>query len=392
MFCKPCAGGRNGHIICYPIDSSLKALLSSLKFVVGKPNVLDKDRFIARLLEIIDNEVHTNDGPFVRELEGALANYLGVPHCVAVANATLGLELVLNALPRRGQVIVPSFTFIASAHAIVRTGHTPVFVDVDSRGLIDPQAVAAAVGPETVAILPVNLFGLVCDVERLSDIASSAGARLIYDSAHALGVRSNGKNVGGFGWAEVFSLHATKVVSGFEGGFVTTSDGELARVLREARNFGFDKKGVIVALGTNAKMSEVHAAMALTNLEKIDWIIEHNAANFCVYQSELSELCALIEPQEGESSNYQYVPVIVATSDLRDKVFAKLIAKGIAAKIYFSPGVHSTVPYIRNNICRSHDLSRTIDISSRIICLPTGVHVDASGVRAIAQIFNEALL
>ena len=113
-----------------------------------------------------------------------------MPHCVAVANATLGLELVLNALPRKGQVIVPSFTFIASAHAIVRTGHTPVFVDVDSRGLIDPQAVAAAVGPETVAILPVNLFGLVCDVERLSDIASSAGARLIYDSAHALGVSS----------------------------------------------------------------------------------------------------------------------------------------------------------------------------------------------------------
>lgn len=358
-------------------------------FVVGKPSVLNRDRFLERVTEILDSVCHTNDGPLVRELEAFAAHTFKVEHCVAVANATLGLELLMHALelPPNSKVIVPSFTFVASVHAIVRCNLQPVFCDVDERGLIDCDQIERLIDSETCAILAVNLFGFSCDINRLGSIAEKNKLQLIFDSAHGVGVKHRGRSLGANGTAEVFSLHATKIISGFEGGLITCTSDVLASKLALARNFGFSGYDTVIDIGTNAKLSEIHAAMALSNFEQLDAAISHNQSVFAEYQKQLnmaSEL--LLTPVETESSNYQYVALRCPTGT-RDHILSELIKNRVFARRYFYPGVHAMKPYSKTK----RYLPVTEKLSAEILCLPTGTSVRVEDVAFISDIVNTAI-
>ncbi len=369
-----------------PKIASLNA--KDYRFVVGRPSVLNRERFIERVERILDAEWHTNDGPMVQELESFAARFFGVSHCLAVANATLGLELVLQSLrlPRQSKVIVPSFTFVASVHSIVRSDLQPVFCDVDERGLIDCDQLEELIDEETSAILAVNIYGFACDIERLEKVAQQNKLALIFDSAHGIGVRTESRPLGGCGDAEVFSLHATKIISGFEGGLITTNSNELAQELRLARNFGFTGYDRVTSIGTNAKLSEIHAAMALTNFEEVGSAIAHNALMFAAYAESIAPPARLIAPLTNESSNYQYVAVR-CPSHRREGILKHLMENGVFARRYFYPGVHQMEPY-KNHV---NNLVQTNLLCEQILCLPTGQDVTIEDVNHIARLFNEGL-
>ncbi|MBX9950180.1 MAG: aminotransferase class I/II-fold pyridoxal phosphate-dependent enzyme [Candidatus Obscuribacterales bacterium] len=368
--------------------SSKPAEGSVPRYVVGKPNIFSPEIFLARVQEVMDSGWHTNDGPMVQRLEAFAAKSFGVSNCIAVANATLGLELLLQALnlPAHSKVIVPSFTFVASVHAIVRAGLRPEFCDVDERGMIDCAHAESLIDSDTSAILAVNIYGFACDVGRLESIAQRHRIQLLFDSAHGVGVKTSTGSLGQHGSAEVFSLHATKIVSGFEGGLITTNNASLASALRLARNFGFSGYDQVSCVGTNAKLSEIHAAMALTNFEGLESAISHNAKIFCVYEKELSPEVRLISPLASESSNYQYVAV-KCPAGLRDHILDHLLKNGVFARRYFYPGVHQMDPY---RACQV-DLPRTNALCDSILCLPTGPPVLAEDAVQIAALFNAGL-
>lgn len=344
----------------------------SKKYYVGKPNILDRNKFLERVNTILDSGILTNNGPFVQELEDKFRKYTKTKYAIAVANATLGLELVLNSLPA-GEVIVPTFTFIATVHAITRAGHYPVFVDIQDDCLVNPEHIEAAITPKTVAILPVNLFGNICDPATYDYFQDCYSVPVIFDSAHSVGCKT-----GDNGLAEVFSLHATKLCNGFEGGIITTNDSNLAIKLRQYRNFGYvgpipDPEGEIVELGTNAKLSEIHAAAALTNFEQLSTIIAHNKYIWSCYQSFLPEDVGLLTPNPYESSNFSY---IVCKHKKRDEVVSYLHKSDIFARKYFKHLCHSV--YNDNTNCPIAE-----DLASSVFCLPTGLDITIDDVKNI---------
>jgi len=256
---------------------------------VGRPNIGDRARFLERVSGIFDRRRLTNDGPLVRELERRLADALDVPHCVAVASGTVGLQVAARALGLEGEVIMPSLTFVATAHALEWLGIRPVFGDVDAATLtLDPARAADLVTPRTRALLGVHLWGRSCAVEALERLAVDRGLRLVFDAAHAFGCTHAGRGIARFGDVSVFSFHATKVVNSFEGGALATRDAELAARARLVRNFGFAGYDEVVCLGTNGKMSEVSAAMALTSLESLDQFLAANRRNYGAYREALA--------------------------------------------------------------------------------------------------------
>ncbi len=251
---------------------------------VGRPNIGDRRTFFARLKDILERRSLTNAGFYVTQLEKQLSRYLGVKHCIAMCNGTVALETAVRALGLEGEVIVPSFTFVATAHCLQWQGITPVFADIDPRSCnIDPEAVIKLITPKTTGIIGVHVWGRPCRVEALEKIATQHGLKLLFDAAHALGCGYKGRMIGGFGSAEVFSFHATKIVNAFEGGAITTNDDALAARIRLMKNFGFKGLDNVVYLGVNGKMSEPSAAMCLTNLEQIDDFIEINRRNYQEY-------------------------------------------------------------------------------------------------------------
>ena len=206
---------------------------------VGRPNIGDRARFLQRVEDMLDRRWLTNNGPFVQEFEQRIADYVGVKHCIAVANATIGLGLAARALEMSGEVIVPSMTFVATAHILQWQQTTPVFCDIDPEThLLDPQRVEERITPHTTGILPVHLWGRPCDTAALEDIARRHNLRLLYDAAHAFGNSHQGKMIGNFGDAEVFSFHATKFLNSLEGGAIVTNDDELAATIRLNRQRG----------------------------------------------------------------------------------------------------------------------------------------------------------
>ncbi|MGH9198584.1 MAG: DegT/DnrJ/EryC1/StrS family aminotransferase, partial [Acidimicrobiia bacterium] len=277
---------------------------------VGRPNLGNRSRFLERIGEILDRRWLTNDGPFLKEFEQRVATMLGVQECVAICNGTLALELTIRALRLHGEVIVPSFTFVATAHALEWYGIRPVFADIDPEThTLDPSEVERAITPRTTGILGVHVWGRACSVEALTAIARAHGLRLIFDAAHAFACTYKGTWLGGFGDAEILSFHATKFFNTLEGGAVVTDDEDLAQRLRLMRNFGFAGYDNVVAVGTNGKMSEICAAMGLTNLEHLEEFIAINARNYAHYQRALDQLAGIsVVPYESEErSNYQYV-------------------------------------------------------------------------------------
>lgn len=365
--------------------------------VVGRPNLADRERVLTRIGRVLDSGRLSNDGPCVRELEERVADYLGVRHCLATSNGTAALSLAVRALALEGEVIVPSWTFVATAHALLWEGLTPVFADVDpSTHNIDPAAIESLVTTRTSAIVGVHLWGRPCAIEQLEELGARLGLRVLYDSAHAFGCSHGGRMVGGFGSAETLSFHATKFFHTLEGGAVTTDDDEIASRVRAIRNFGLDSTEHVASLGINAKLNEVSAAVGLSLLDDVDVLVEANRSRHELYGRELDGVAGLrllgFEPEER--SNFQYVVVeideSVAAID-RDELLATLGAENVVARRYFYPGCHRLEPYATQDPDAGSRLPHTETLARRALCLPTGRAVSSSDVRTICSIVRNAL-
>jgi dTDP-4-amino-4,6-dideoxygalactose transaminase len=364
---------------------------------VGRPNIGDRAGFLARVNDMLDRRWLTNDGPLVREFEQGIAQVCGVRNCVAMCNATVALEIAIRALDLKGEVILPSYTFVATAHALQRQEITPVFADMDPRTYnLDPAGVERLITPRTSGIIGVHVFGRSCDTEALADIAVARGLKLMYDAAHAFGCSRGGRMVGGFGACEVLSFHATKFLNSFEGGAVVTDDDELAAKMRLMRNFGFAGYDRVIYLGTNGKMTEICAAMGLESLEAIDDIVAVNRRNYEAYREGLRGLpgVSVIDYDPEERNNYQYIVVEidaeVAGLD-RDDVVEVLHAENILARKYFWPGCHRMEPY-RSFQPNAHVLlPHTERVAARIVVLPTGQTLSVGDIGTICGTIRTAL-
>jgi dTDP-4-amino-4,6-dideoxygalactose transaminase len=364
---------------------------------VGRPNIGSKERLLQRLNEVIDRRWLTNSGPCVEEFERKLRQLLGVNSCESMCNATDGLQLAMRAMEMHGEVIVPAFTFIASAHAVQWLGFTPVFCDVDPlTHLLDPARIEELITPRTTGILGVHLWGQPCDIEALAAIACRYGLKLLFDAAHAFNCSWRGRMIGNFGDAEVFSFHATKVFNTFEGGALATNNTELALRVRRMRNFGFAGLDQTDALGTNAKMSEASAAMGLTNLESLDDFIRTNQRNYHAYRRGLEGIpgVRMLEYDANEKRNYQYIVLEIEESEAvssRDSLQEILWAENVLARRYFYPGCHRMQPYASTMPDIGSRLPVTERLARRVLVLPTGTGVSAEQIEIICGILRFAV-
>lgn len=363
---------------------------------VGRPNLGDLRRLRARIDGILERRWFTNHGPVVQEFERALQDRLCVDHVIAVCNGTLGLEIATRAAEVAGEVIVPSFTFVATAHAIEWQGLTPVFADIDlDTHSIDPESVAQLITPRTSAIIGVHTWGVACRIHELERLAEQHGLIVMYDAAHALGSTYMGRPIGGCGSAEVFSFHATKYVNAFEGGAIATNDADLAARTRSMVNFGFEGYDRVTTVGTNAKMSEMSAAMGLTSLESADEFVAWNRMIWDTYAEGLSDVPGLrlyrYPPDERNPHQYVVVEVSPPSPLTRDQLVRVLHAEQCLARRYFYPGVHRMEPYASVAPMAYRWLPNTEVLTQRILILPTGTAVDPEMALTICSIIREAI-
>jgi dTDP-4-amino-4,6-dideoxygalactose transaminase len=364
---------------------------------VGRPNLGDREVMLRRVNEIFDRRWFTNDGPLVKEFEAHIQKLVGVKHCVAMCNATIALEIAIRALELRGEVIVPAYTFIATAHALQWQEITPVFADMDpATHNLAPETVERLITPRTTGIIGVHVWGRPCDTEAIETIAVKHKLKVMYDAAHAFGCSHRGQMIGSFGMCEVFSFHATKFINCFEGGAVVTNDDALAAKLRLMRNFGFAGVDKVIYPGTNGKLTEICAAMGLTSLEAMEGIVAANRLNYETYQKSLKGLPGILmkEYNSSERRNYQYIVVEVdeAKATLnRDELVAVLQAEHVLARKYFWPGCHRMEPY-KSFFPNAHLLlPHTERLSARIMVLPTGQTVGVEEIEKVCAIIRTAL-
>jgi dTDP-4-amino-4,6-dideoxygalactose transaminase len=331
----------------------------------------------------------TNDGPFVQDLESQIRGYLGVRHCITTCNGTVALEIAIRALGLTGEVIVPSFTFVATAHALQWQEITPVFCDIDACShTLDPQTVERMITPRTTGILGVHIWGGPCDTAALSDIARRRNLELLFDASHAFGCSHRNRMIGNFGRAEVFSFHATKVFHTFEGGAIVTNDDQLAAKIRLMKNFGFAGYDNVIYIGTNGKMSEVSAAMGLTCLESLDDFIAVNRSHYEQYREELRGLpgVRVFPHSESEKRNYHYMVLEIDGEEAgisRDLLLKVLQGENVLARRYFYPGCHRMEPYRSYFPHAGLLLPETEALADRVLVLPTGT---ALGRREVAEV------
>jgi len=368
---------------------------------VGAPFIPPRELLHASLDDILDARWLTNNGPFVHKLEQLLANSHGVSHAVAMCNATIALQLLFRALGLKGEIIVPSFTFIATAHAATWENLEPRFVEISPEThCIDPAAAAAAIGTETAALLGVNLWGQPCDVARLGQIANDAGIPLLIDAAQALGCRiehhSRRQPTAAGAVASVISLHATKVVNSLEGGAILTNDEALAEELRRLRNFGFAGYDKVVSLGTNAKLNEFSAAFAIRGLECLDTLIHHNRGIRRMYQESLADLpgVSFHDPAPSATANHHYAVLMMDAADCplsRDELMFTLWAENVLARRYFYPSCHRMEPYASRPATRQSRLPVTEAVAASVLVVPASSAVSTQDVLLISQRIRQAL-
>lgn len=359
------------------------------------------EKYLTLVRKAYDSRWLTNGGVLVLELEARLAAYHGVPHCVAVANVACGLLMLLRTLgpTEKGEVIMPAFSYRGLPYFARWAGHMPRFCDVDAGShTLDPDAVQRSIGKDTVAVLAVSNFNSTGDVESLCDVARKSGIPIVFDSVYAMANTHRGIRMGGFGAAEVFSLHATKLLNGFEGGYITTHDAELAQVLRWQRNFSLPafKPGaggdLHQVLGINAKLNELHAAMALLCLERLDQIIAGNRARFEAYQEQCRLLPGLTlvpyPDPDKEQSNYQMAVVSVESPWplTRDQTVRLLCAEGAQISGYYSPALHLSEHCPRGMIVPSLPVSEML--AERHLQLPVGELVSLEHIHALGNLLG----
>lgn len=361
------------------------------KLHVGRPNIGSRDEFLKYAEEIFDRRWLTNNGPIVQDFEKRVADYHDVEQCVAMCNGTIALEIAIRALGLTGEVIIPSYTFVATAHALHWQGITPVFADIDPvTHNLDPESVRRAITSRTTGIIGVHLWGRGAPTQALQQIADEHKLSLAFDAAHAFGCSSSGTMVGNFGDCEVLSFHATKFFNTFEGGAVLTKNEKLAETMRLMRNFGFAGLDTVIHPGTNGKMTEICAAMGMVNLDSIDTVIDANRRNYQLYGDGLSEMrgVSILGLDRSDRQNYQYVVMEVGEECAvsRDRIVEALRAENVMARRYFWPGCHNMAPYRELFPEAGKQLPNTQTVADRVVVLPTGTTVDEEMIRTVIRI------
>lgn len=360
---------------------------------VGAPNQGDRQLFLQLINETLDRNWLTNNGPLLQQFEKQIAEHCGVKHCIAMANGTFALQAAIRACKLTGEVIVPSFTFVATAHALTWQEIRPVFCDVDPvTHTLNPAEVERLITPETTGIIGVHLWGHPCDTIGLQEIADRHGLTLMYDAAHAFGCGSAEGLIGKFGRCEVFSFHATKFLQSGEGGAIVTNDDELAEQIRYMRNFGFRRSDDVGSVGINGKMNELSAAMGLTSLASMKEFVATNRRNMQAYRNELETIPGvnLYQTPVDQPSNFQYVVALIdAASPLsRDELVCALHAENVMARRYFYPGVHRLDAYIDQ---QHATMPVTDSLSDQVLILPTGTQTSVDDIQKIGRLLRGAM-
>jgi len=353
-----------------------------------RPSVPDPDRLASDIAVILASGVLTN-GPYVQQLERAAAERLRVRHCVAVSSCTAGLMLVLRASDLSGDVVVPSFTFAATAHAVAWNALRPVFADVDEETLtLAPGAVERSLGVRTSAILATHLYGAPCDVEGLADLASSHGIRLFFDAAHAFGSLHQGMPVGAFGDAEVFSLSPTKLLVAGEGGIISTNDDLLAERCRIGRDYANPGDYDCQFVGLNARMSEIHAATALATLDSLEDRVLYRNALAARYRERLREVPGIgfARVREGDRSTFKDFTITVEADDFgidASGLAGGLEAVGVQTRRYYDPPVHAMRAY--RSLGVRGPLPTTERLAPKVLSLPIWSEMPRGAVDRVAD-------
>lgn len=342
---------------------------------VTSPLLPPLEEFIPYLEQIWENKFLTNGGQFHQQLEKELAEYLGVEHLCLFSNGTLALLTALQALRITGEVITTPYSFVATSHSLLWNGLTPVFADIDPVTCnIDPAKIEQLITPATSAILPVHCYGIPCDVDGIQKIADAWGLKVIYDAAHAFGVKKEGQSVLNCGDLSILSFHATKVFNTFEGGAIICPDARMKQRIDYLKNFGFAGETTVVAPGINAKMNEVQAAFGLVQLQHIDGALAARRAiyqRYCELLNDIDGIEVFTAPDNVEW-NHSYFPVMVndAYPLCRDQLYDVLKAENIYSRRYFYPLISSFSMYRHLPSASPQNLPVAEGISQKILCLP----------------------
>lgn len=358
--------------------------------LVTRSSMPNLEEYLDEIKTMWDNHWLTNMGPKHKQLQSDLCTYMGVDNIELLTNGHMAIELTLQAMNLQGEVITTPFTFASTTHAIVRNGLEPVFCDIDPVTFtIDTEKLENLITDRTCAIMPVHVYGNVCNIEEIERIAHKYELKVIYDAAHTFGETYKGKGIGSFGDASCFSFHATKVFNSIEGGAVCYKDEHLGKILYELKNFGIHGPEEVSAVGANAKMNEFCAAMGLCNLRHVDEEIEKRKRVVERYRSHLENVegIQLNAVQKDVKSNYAYFPAIFEEKifgSSRAEVFDKLAENGIGARKYFYPLTNTFSAF--HNKYNVFETPVALHISKRVLTLPLYAELELSDVDRICEI------
>jgi dTDP-4-amino-4,6-dideoxygalactose transaminase len=352
---------------------------------VTMPSLAPLEEYVELLKGVWERGILTHNGPLVQQLENDLCEKLNIPNFVAVSNGTIALQMAIKALALKGEIITTPFTWIATVSAIKWEGCTPIFCDIDPETLnIDPNKIEALITDNTVAIMPVHVFGNPCDVDAIEAIAKKHNLKVIYDGAHAIGSTYKGKSLLAYGDITATSLHATKLLNTAEGGGCITSDYELHEKIKRIRFFGHNYEKDIVEDGFNGKMTEVHAALGIANLKYYDEVLYDRKEKYQLYKEALSDIPGLaFQKIKLGAINYSYFPVIFETEALLLQVEKALNIENIIPRRYFYPSVNTYT-----NILEYQPSPVSEDIAKRILCLPLYWYLNVKSIKEIISKFR----
>ena len=361
---------------------------------VTSPLLPSLDEFIPMLQDIWERKWLTNNGYYHKELEKALADYLGVKYISLFTNGTLPLITALQAMKITGEVITTPYSFVATTHSIWWNGLKPVFVDVDEEtGNIDPGKIEAAITPHTTAIMPVHVYGTPCNTKRIQEIADIYGLKIIYDAAHAFGVKKDGESVLNAGDMSTLSFHATKVYNTVEGGALVCHDEATKKRIDFLKNFGFNGETTVVAPGINSKMGEIRSAYGLLNLKQVDTAIAKRKATAEKYRAALKDVpgIRMLKDIEGVRHNYAYFPIFINEKVYgmsRDALYAKLQEHNIFGRRYFYPLISTFSAYKGLESANPKNLPVAHKLADQVLCLPMFAGLDEESTSKIIDIIR----
>ncbi len=365
------------------------------QITVTSPLLPDLQEFNTLLQQIWDKKWITNNGDFHKQLEKELAEYLGVPYLSLFTNGTLPLITALQAMRITGEVITTPYSFVATTHSLWWNGIKPVFVDIDPKtGNLNPDKIEAAITPKTTAILPVHVYGTPCDTKRIQEIADTYGLRVLYDAAHAFGVKVDGESVLKAGDMSTLSFHATKVYNTIEGGALVVQDEQTKKRIDYLKNFGFANEVTVVGPGINSKMDEVRAAYGLLNLKQVDQCIEARGRADAFYREALKGVSgiSMLEPTPHTRHNFSYFPIFVDEKQYgmsRDALYFKMKEHDVLGRRYFYPLISEFSTYRGLESANPENLPVAHRFANTVICLPMHHALSAEDLNRVVELIKK---